>query len=198
MNEKERFTKYVWPKVKDFFNKYGPANYDGYQKGKGWLGPYIWSENGDTVKVITRFCEEEFGWDIVHNESKICKYMYANFPLKGETAKERKSIDIDITNAKKCKNAKDFRNLKHTLFIEVKHIKKGAIYNDPNKKKEGFINDCAKLQKQLDLKRCGYAIAILIDDGDENGEPFIKKCDKLKNEIKKCCPDVEPLIWQKN
>jgi len=193
MNEKERFLKKVWPRIEEFFDRFGPANYEGFLGGDnpGWLGPYIWSENGDSLRVITKFCEDEFGFLNVHNESKICKFMYANF----DEGKKWSSVDIDITDASECKDHKDFRNFKHTLFIEVKHIQKGAIFRTDDK---GFREDCSKLQKQIDKGRCEYAIAILIDDGNLKGKSYIKNKDHLLTELKKDFPDIEPLIWQKN
>ena len=192
MNEKERFLKKVWPRIIDFFDRFGSANYEGYIGGdeQGWFGPYIWSENGDSLRVITKFCEDEFGFLNVHNESKIDKFMYAN----SDEGKKWSSVDIDITDASECKDHKDFRRLKHTLFIEVKHIQKGSIYRTSDK---GFREDCSKLQKQINKGRCEYAIAILIDDGDLKGRSYIKDKDCLLTELRNKFK-VEPLIWQKN
>jgi len=153
MNEKQRFINKVWPRIVDFFNRFGPANYKGYVAGEeqGWFGPYIWSENGDTVRVITKFCEEEFGFLNVHNESKIDKFMFEDFS-KGEGVK---SIDIDVTDASDCGNEQDLRTLTHTLFIEVKHIFKGdeIFFQTPKRKIEGFKKDCHRLQEQIQKGR---------------------------------------------
>jgi len=195
MNEKERFLKKVWPRIEEFFDRFGSANYEGFLGGDdpGWMGPYIWSENGDTLRVITRFCEDEFGFLNVHNESKIGKFMYANF----EEGEKRMSIDIDITDASVCNNFKEFRKLKHALFIEVKEVQKGSIFKDPEKRKDGFKYDCGKLQEQINKERCKYAIAILIDDGDLSSEFYVKDADSWIIELKNEFRDIEPLIWQK-
>lgn len=195
MDEKQRFLRKVWPRVAEFFDQFGPANYTGYLGGKeqGWLGPYIWSENGDTVRVITRFCEDEFGFLNVHNESKIDQFQYQNF----KPGERTKSIDIDITDASNCGDHEDFRRLTHALFIEVKQISKGCIYKDYERKIDGFKGDCAKLQDQIGKSRCKYAIAILIDDGDLKGQPYVKDAHCLITELKEKYQDVEPLIWQK-
>jgi hypothetical protein len=160
MNEKQRFLENVWPRVVEFFNQFGPANYIGYLGGEeqGWLGPYIWSENGDTLRVITKFCEDEFGFLNVHNESKIDKFQFQNF----DPGEKTKSIDIDITDASSCDNHDSFRRLTHALFIEVKQILKGSIFKDHERKIDGFRDDCAKLQNQIEKGRCRYAIAILM------------------------------------
>lgn len=196
MDEKQRFLKKVWPRVEEFFDQYGPANYTGYLAGdeQGWLGPYIWSENGDTVRVITRFCEDEFGFLNVHNESKIDKFQYENFDSGVE---KTKSIDIDVTDASECNDYREFRRLKHALFIEVKQISKGCIFNDHKDKIQGFVDDCTKLQHQIDSGRCKYAITVLIDDGGLKGKPYVADADHLIETIKAEYPDVEPLIWQK-
>jgi len=196
MNEKEQFLKKVWPKVVEFFGQFGPANYTGYLGGKkqGWLGPYVWSEDGDVVRIITKFCEDEFGFLNVHNESPIDKFRYENFERCHE---KREFIDVDVTDASDCKSEEDFRKLTHTLFIEVKHISKGSIYKDPEKKINGFCYDCAKLQHKIKEGRCKYAIAILIDDGDLKGESYVKNVNYFIEELKEKYPDVTPLIWQK-
>lgn len=180
----------------EFFDQFGSANYIGYLGGneQGWLGPYIWSENGDALRVITRLCEDEFGFLNVHNESKINKFQYENFDSATE---DRESIDIDVTDASNCDNHEDFRKLTHTLFIEVKQILKGSIFRDPEMKVSGFEEDCAKLQHQIDKGRCKYAITILIDDGDLKGQPYVEDAGCLIKELKERYPDVEPLIWQK-
>lgn len=89
MDEKQRFLEKVWPRVVEFFDRFGSANYTGYFGGEkqGWLGPYIWSENGDTVRVITKLCEDEFGFLNVHNESKIDRFQYQNFGPSERRAK---------------------------------------------------------------------------------------------------------------
>ena len=196
MNEKYRFIIKVWPRITEFFDRFGSANYAGYLDGEkqGWFGPYIWSENGDTLRVITRFCEDEFGFLNVHNESKIDRFMYANF----RDDESWKSIDIDITDASECSKCDDyekFRNLKHKLFIEVKHIQKGGIFREREKKMMGFYYDCIKLCEQVKKGRCKYAIAILIDDGDLKGKPYISSefIEKMKNSFL----SVEILVWQK-
>ncbi len=196
MNEKERFLVKVWPMVVDFFNRFGPSNYDGFlgSKEQGWHGPYVWSENGDALRLITRFCEDEFGFLNVHNESRIDKFRFANFSAGEES---RESIDIDVTDASNCKDYHEFRELTHTMFIEVKEIFKGSIFRGWEKKIEGFKKDCEKLQHQVWKGRCKYAITILIDDGDLNGKPYIIDRDKLIGKLKSKYPDVEPLIWQK-
>ena len=199
MNELDRFKKKVWPKIERFYSKQGPANYPGYLKGKGWHGPYVWSENGDTVRIITRFCEEEFGIHSVHNESKVDGFRFKNFNPKKD---KRKSIDIDITDASICKNSDKFRELEHGLFIEVKHVSKGCIWVDHARKIEGFINDCEKLKEEKG-KRVKYCIAILIDDGDGSGDPYLEKyieskgyknTKNFKDKIKR--KGVNPLILQ--
>lgn len=197
MNEKERFLKNVWPKIAKFLNEKGPANYSGYlgPKEQGWRGPYIWSENGDTVRMITRFCEEEFGVWNVHNECKVNKFMFEKYNFKKEKA--RKSIDIDVTDATGYVSFKQFRESPHTLFVEVKHIFKGAIRKDPTKKIEGFKKDCKKLQEEIRNKRCKYAIAIIIDDGDREGNNYIQDAPGLIASMKNVNKDVEPLIWQR-
>ena len=196
MNEKQRFLKKVWPRVVDFFDRFGSANYTGYIGGEkqGWHGPHIWSENGDTLRVITKFCEGEFGFLNVHNESKIDKFQFLNFkPDEG-----RKSIDIDITDASDCDNCEEFRKLTHTLFIEVKHAFKASTFIfDVKRKIDGFKEDCQKLQYQIQKDRCKYAVAILIDDGDDKGQPYTGDANSLIIEIKEKYPDVKPLIWQK-
>jgi hypothetical protein len=196
MNAKQRFLKKVWPRVGEFFDRFGPANYKGYigVEEQGWFGPYIWSENGDTVRVITKFCEEEFGFLNVHNESKIDKFMFANFE-KGEGTK---SIDIDITDASGCENDEALRELKHTLFIEVKHaFKASSFIFDVKRRISGFEQDCQKLQVQINKGRCQHAIAILIDDGDGNGKPYVANANAFMGGLKANYPGVEPLIWQK-
>lgn len=203
MNEKERFLVKVWPRITEFLDRFGSANYTGYigSEKQGWFGPYIWSENGDTLRVITRFCEDEFGFLNVHNESKIDKFRFANF----NENEGWKSIDIDVTDASECSERDDykkFRNLTHTLFIEVKQIQKGSsMYRVYEKKMVGFHYDCIKLCEQVKKGRCKYAIAILIDDGeiddgDLKGKPYVT--DKFIDKMKSSFPSVEILVWQKN
>jgi hypothetical protein len=194
MNEKERFLVKVWPRITEFLDRFGSANYTGYigSEKQGWFGPYIWSENGDTLRVITRFCEDEFGFLNVHNESKIDKFRFEDF----DENEGRKSIDIDITDASDCRSYEEFRNLTHKLFIEIKQITKGMIFNDPKKKMMSFQYDCIKLCEQLKKERCKYAIAILIDDGDLKGKPYVQK--EFIEKIRSSFPSVEILVWQKN
>jgi hypothetical protein len=202
MNEKERFLVKVWPRITEFFDRFGSANYAGVVgikekvlSGPGWLGPYIWSENGDTLRIITRFCEDEFGFLHVHNESKIDRFRFANF----NENESWKSIDIDVTNASECSERDDyekFRNLTHTLFIEVKQIIKGNnMYRGYEKKMVGFHYDCIKLCEQVKKGRCKYAIAILIDDGDLDGKPYVPS--EFIEKMRRSFPSVEILVWQK-
>jgi L-rhamnose mutarotase len=55
MNEKERFLVKVWPRITEFLDRFGSANYTGYigSEKQGWFGPYIWSENGDTLSLFS-------------------------------------------------------------------------------------------------------------------------------------------------
>jgi hypothetical protein len=195
LNERERFLKKVWPRIEEFYNRFGPANYEGFIAGdeQGWFGPYVWSENGDAVRIITKFCEDEFGFLNVHNESKIDKFVYENF----EKDEKWKSIDIDVTDASMCDNSYEFRKLRHGLFIEVKEILKGGMFKDHERKIDGFMYDCKKLQEQIDKGRCKYAIAILIDDGYLNGEPYVKDTGNLIIKLNEDSPDVKLIIWQK-
>lgn len=198
MDEKERFIQIIWPQVSQFLHECGGWRYDGYLGGtkQGWLGPYIWNEDGDLKRIITRYCENEFGCNAVHNESKIDKFRYANFQHSEND--ERESVDIDITDATGCKNAESFRQLKHSLFIEVKHISKGKIFNDARKKIEGFLEDCRKLSHQVKYERVKHAIAVLVDDGDLDQRSYIQQSegglDSLNRETAKY-EHVTPLIW---
>ena len=43
--------------------------------------------------------------------------------------------------------------------------------------------------------RCKYAIAILIDDGDLDGKPYVSS--EFIEKMKSSFPSVEILVWQK-
>ena len=60
----------------------------------------------------------------------------------------------------------------------------------------GFHYDCIKLCEQVKKGRCKYAIAILIDDGDLKGKPFVSS--EFIENMKSLFPSVEILVWQKN
>ena len=114
MNFQQRFLEHVWPRIDDFFKKYSQASY------KTWFGPIIWNENGDLLRMVTRFCEEEFGIFSVHNEAKVGLNYFKNFEEQfkaGERGKQTYSIDIDITDIRECKNLEGFKNLKHGYYL---------------------------------------------------------------------------------
>jgi hypothetical protein len=52
--------------------------------------------------------------------------------------------------------------------------------------------DNRRLQDQIE-----YAIAILIDDRDRYGKPFLEDVNSIIADLKKEYPNVTPLIWQK-
>ncbi len=203
MNKQEQFLKNVWPKIVEFLDHYSQANY------KGWYGPYIWSENGDLKRIITRFCEDEFGILTIHNETRIAKYTFRQFEedlnkglwdtIKRKTTKGGFAIDIDVTDATKWQNNQDFINTKHTLFIEVKGLMNEYKWGEPKRKKiPGFEDDCEKLKKLIDNGYCHFGIVILIDQGDQNDNNYISnKKQKIKELTEKFSP-VIPLIWQKS
>ena len=141
MNKLERFLKNVWPRIENFLNLYSQANY------KDWYGPYIWNEDGDLKRIVTRFCEEEFGFLIVHNEIAIAKYSFENFNehlQKGIWIKRaRLRIDIDITDARDWKNLNDLSDrdlltvtisgkgqVGRTKLISVSDIESQALENE--------------------------------------------------------------------
>lgn len=155
----DRFVSNVWPKVTEFLSKHGGHMYDGYvgrEKGWGWHGPYVWSEDGDLKRVITRFCEDEFGFLNVHNESKISQMSFKSF--NGDN----KSIDIDVTNAQACETADEFRSMSHGLFIEVKMFQKGSKASDEAIAK--YLSDCKKLLEEVNAGRCRAGVAVLVDE----------------------------------
>lgn len=193
LNKKDQFLLNVWPRIEHFLDQYSQASY------KQWYGPYIWSEDGDLKRIITRFCEDEFGLLVVHNETSISKRHFLRFEeqLKIEERKKKLSIDIDITDAREWQNDDDYRSSIHELFIEIKGMKKDLKFNDIEKKREGFKEDCKKLKELIDDGYCKYGIAILIDQGDEEGNSYIHDKDILTQLLSELYSPVIPLIWQK-
>jgi len=195
MNYDDRFIKYIWPRVTNFLDNYSQAVY------KTWIGPYMWNEDGDLKRIITRFCEEEFGLLTVHNETRVAEYYSKIFKDQVDSGKREKrktfSIDIDITDARDCKNMEELRTLEHGLFIELKGISNTMWPIDVNKKIEGFREDCEKLKHMLDNKFCKYAIAILVDNGDQKGDNHVKDKISFIKGLENIYSPVVPLIWQK-
>ena len=195
MNKQERFLKNVWPQIENFLNHYSQANY------KNWYGSYIWNEDGDLKRIVTHFCEKEFGFLIVHNEIAIAKYSFENFNehlQKGIWIKRaRLRIDIDITDARDWKNLNDFKKNKHELFIELKALKNDLTFSDNKKKINSFEKDCIKLKKLINYDYCEYGIAILVDHGDKNGNHYINNKKEFLEDLKTKYTPVIPLIWQK-
>lgn len=195
MNFRDRFEKYVWPRVVNFLENYSQAVFT------TWIGPYIWNEDGDLKRIITRLCEEEFGLLIVHNETKVAKFYSNIFKDQIESGMRAKgktfSIDLDITDARECKNMEDLRDLKHELFIEIKGIANTMWGVDIKKKIEGFKEDCKELKEMLDNNFCKYAITILVDNGDHQGNNHIKDKSHFIKELENDFSPVLPLIWQK-
>ncbi len=196
MNYKDRFLNYVWPRVESFLELYSQATFT------SWIGPYMWNEDGDLKRIITRFCEEEFGLLTVHNEAKVAEFYFKTFKDQVESGERQKrktySIDIDITDARECKTMEELRNLKHGLFIEVKGIANTMWEIDVRKKIEGFKEDCEKLKEMIKNQFCKYAIAILVDNGDQKGKNHIKDKQNYIQELEKNYLPVVPIIWQKN
>lgn len=161
----------------------------------------MWNEDGDLKRIITRFCEEEFGLLTVHNETRIAEYYSKVFKDQVDSGKREKrktfSIDIDITDAGDCKNVEDLRNLEHELFIEIKGIANTMWAIDIKKKIEGFKKDCARLKHMIGNKFCKNAIAILVDNGDHEGNNQIKDKTNYLRELENNFSPVTPLIWQK-
>lgn len=195
MNTLEQFQTNVWPKIVEFLNENSQAKYT----HQGWYGPCIWSEDGDIKRIITRFCEDEFGLICVHNETKIAKYTFSRFKedYENRVLKSRQRIDIDITDASSWKKNYDFMNNTHDLFIEVKGLRNNHTWSEPRRHKiPGFEKDCAKLKILIDNDYCKHGVAILVDQGDKNGNYYIlDKKDKLEGLKTKYSP-VVPLIWQ--
>lgn len=195
MNYRDRFVNYVWPRVVNFLENYSQATFT------TWIGPYMWNEDGDLKRIITRFCEEEFGLLTVHNETKVAEYYSNIFKDQVESGKREKrktfSIDIDITDARNCKNMEDLRSLEHGLFIELKGIANTMWDIDVKKKIEGFRKDCYKLKLMLDNNFCINAIAILVDNGNHKGNNHIKDKGGFIKQLEQDFSPVVPLIWQK-
>lgn len=198
MNKKDKFVKYVWPRIENFFDLYSQSTY------QNWYGPYIWNENGDINRIITRFCEEEYGFLVVHNETVIAKYTSYQFEKdlnKGIWEKEKKKslrIDLDITDARHWENNEDFKNAKHELFIEIKGLKIDHYFGEPKKKILSFKEDCERLKKLIDNVYCKYGIAILIDQGNTEGNNYVQDKESLIKELQIKYNPVIPLIWQKS
>ena len=99
MNEKDRFIIKVWPRITEFFDRFGSANYAGFigSEKQGWFGPYIWSENGNTLRIIAKFCEDEFGFLNVHNESKIDRFTTCANYFSKPNKDRHKALYYEIT-----------------------------------------------------------------------------------------------------
>lgn len=196
MNEKEKFLKFVWPRVEKFLDQYSQANF------LTWIGPFIWNEDGDLKRTITNICQEEFGLFSVHNESKVAEFYFKKFKNQVEEGVREKrktfSIDIDITDARECINMEQFRELEHKIFIEVKGISNSMWSVDVQKKIKGYEEDCKKLKEMVDSAFCKYAFAILIDNGDSQGNYNIKNKVSYIDELNQKFSPVIPLIWQKS
>lgn len=194
MNEKDRFLNFVWPRIEAFLVQYSQASF------KTWIGPYIWNEDGDLKRVITNFCQEEFGIFSVHNESKIAEFYFKKFKEQVDNGEREKrktfSIDIDITDARECQDMAEFREIEHKIFIEVKGISTTMWAVDVRKKIDGYEKDCAKLNEMVENDFCKYAFAILIDNGDEQGNYSIQNKELYIEELKQKYSPVVPLIWQ--
>lgn len=195
VNYRDRFENYVWPRVVNFLENYSQATF------MTWIGPYMWNEDGDLKRIITRFSEDEFGLLTVHNETKIAKFYSNIFKDQVESGKREKhrtySVDINITDARDCKNMDDLRDLQHELFIEVKGIANTMWSIDVKRKIEGFREDCEKLKQMIDNMFCKYAIAILVDNGDHQGNNHVKDKSSFIKELENEFFPVVPLIWQK-
>ncbi|MEE9378410.1 MAG: hypothetical protein V3V33_10280 [Candidatus Lokiarchaeia archaeon] len=193
MNTKERYLSNMWPRIEHFLDQYSQASY------KQWYGPYIWSEDGDLKRIITHFCEDEFGILVVHNETSISKRHFSRFEeqLKINERKKMLSIDIDVTDAEEWQNDNDYRNNIHELFIEVKGMKNDLTFNDNDKKIEAFKEDCKKLKGLIDDGYCKYGISILVDQGDKEGNSYIPDKEILIRKMNELYSPVIPLIWQK-
>ena len=193
LNKKEKFILNVWPKIELFLDRYSQASY------KQWYGPYIWNEDGDLKRIITRFCEDEFDLLAVHNETSISKHHFLRFEeqLKINERKKKLSIDIDVTDAREWQNYNDYRNNIHELFIEVKGMKNDLTFNDPEKKLKAFKEDCKKLKGLIDDGYCKHGISILVDQGDKEGNNYIPDKEILIQKVNELYSPVTPLIWQK-
>lgn len=191
----DRFVQNVWPKITEFVSEYGGQTYDGYlgpENGWGWHGPFVWSEDGDLKRVITKLCEDEFGFLNVHNESKVSQMAFEEYSGKS------KSIDIDVTNAQSVTSRQEFRKLRHGLFVEVKMFQKGSSGSGEAVAK--YLMDCEKLHEEVKAGRCHEAIAIVVDEGDQYGTSYITKWEeqtkqRLEVEVKKYAPVVS-LCWR--
>lgn len=195
MNKKDRFLKFVWPRIEAFLEQFSQASF------KNWIGPYIWNEDGDLKRIITNICQEEFGVFSVHNESKVAEFYFKTFKEQVDDNKREKrktySIDIDITDVRECQNMDDFRELEHKIFIEVKGISNTMWSVDVKKKIDDYEKDCQKLKEMVDNGFCKYAFAILVDNGDEQGNYSISEKNEYIKELKQKYFPVIPLIWQK-
>ena len=195
MNYRDRFINYVWPRVITFLENYSQAAFT------TWIGPYMWNEDGDLKRIITHFCEEEFGLLTVHNETKVAKFYSKIFKDQVDSGKREKrktfSIDIVITDARTCKNMEELREMEHELFIELKGIANTSWPVDVERKIIGFKEDCDELKHMLDNKFCKNAIAILVDNGDYKGINYVKNKEGFIKELEQDFSPVVPLIWQK-
>jgi len=68
---------------------------------------------------------------------------------------------------------------------------------DVKKKINSFEEDCKKLKELIDNNFCKYAFAILIDNGNEQGNYNIQNKELHINKLKQKYSPVVPLIWQK-
>ena len=187
LNELIKFDR-AWKKFCEFYEKYGSHKEKGYvqKEHASYMGKYFWSEQ-DVVLHLSRFLEEEFGVGWIHNELSVSKHTFKNFEKEKESKGE---IDIVISNPEKYGG--NWRE-SHEVFIEVKQITKGMIFNDAKKKIEGAKEDFEKLSRQCRNDRCHHAFVCIVDDDPENSQIDKNIINKWKSNSK--C-DVNLRLWQ--
>jgi len=159
LSHMQRFRK-AWNEFSEFYKQARREyNYEGYSISTKLsdLGPHFWSEQ-DIKFHLSRFLNKEFGDFWVHNELSVSSHTFKNFDSETE---KRERIDIVVSDPDSYQL--NWRE-KHNIFIEVKWISKGKIFDDYAKLKKGSQEDCEKLQNQYFKERCREAVVCIIDD----------------------------------
>ncbi|WP_371805707.1 hypothetical protein [Candidatus Lokiarchaeum ossiferum] len=168
------FLKQCYPSILDWIKRNGQQNFRVDSKSKTWTGPYLHTEDGDFVRIITKHCEDIFGFLNVHNEFSISQRKIGderfnavrnsiNTDLNINKENHGYLVDIAISLSNHVTSLNEYAKITHELFIEVKMVNVTNHSNNADEKRVNLKRDGTKLHNLVKHSVCKEALVIMVD-----------------------------------
>ena len=152
------------------YAEWGGHNFHGWtvqEDTRNFLGSTIWTE-ADCVFRYALELEKDFPGQL-HFELSLDKATRLDYDPVSD---RRQAVDIvisDLADFPEDETSMErFRSMTHTAFVEAKWLKKGwwdeAWQRDAFKRVDSVISDAARLQQNIEMKRCQVGAVLVFDD----------------------------------